>query len=180
MAISFNELPKSKNESNETIVEPGTYVATIKSAEMKQGASGEYCNLCLTLFDKRNKELINVFDIISESPKQLLRYKLQRLLTAIGIADTLINTSFELADIAKILPNKKVIVDIKTEEAKGKYSARSVVDVFKDQIYYSPSETAKLSEIIAPTKGKVENDDFPFELEDNIIQATDAKDVQSY
>lgn len=187
--ISFDKLPNSKHtttSNKEFVVPAGLYKAKIKSAEIINGPNGEYCNLCLTLFDKAGKEIMFVYDIIKDVDKPLLQYKLQRLLVAVGLAKQLIGKTFELKDIAKVLPNKEVLVDIKTEDAKNGYSARSIVDIFKAEIYYPVSEAAKLFAQTSTEKEPTSEDgaELPFDLSDNTIedtiQADDAKDADLY
>ena len=76
MAINFDALPNSKPFSNP---EPGTYYATIDTAEMKQGkdlSKPPYLNLKYKLKDQTGKSAGVIFDIIAESEHNLMQYKL--------------------------------------------------------------------------------------------------------
>ena len=123
--INFSSLPTNKPNS---LPESGTYYATIDSAEMKQSKDPTkpmYLNMGLALKDKYGKSCGKIFDILAESDKELIQYKIARFLIALGL-DKL--GSFELADLVKVIKNKQLIVDVKQEEAKDGYPAKAVVD----------------------------------------------------
>ncbi len=141
MAINFDALPNSKPFSNP---EPGTYYATIDTAEMKQGkdlSKPPYLNLKYKLKDQTGKSAGVIFDIIAESEHNLMQYKLKRFLLAIGVN---FNGAFELRDLAKLCPGKEIIVDIKIEAGQDGRPDRAVVDVMKDEIYYNISEASEI------------------------------------
>lgn len=175
--INFNSLPTDKPNS---LPETGTYYATIDSAEMKQGKDPlkpPYLNICLALRDKQGKNCGKIFDIIAESDKELIQYKIARFLIALDLAKL---GSFELQDLVKIIKNKQLIVDVKQEEAKDGYAAKAVVDVFSGSIYYPLSDASTIfgTDVVpkteeSKTKLKVVDDDS---LE---INASDAADVHT-
>ena len=180
MAINFNSLPTNKPVN---LPETGTYYATIDIAEMKQGqdtTKPQYLNICLGLKDKMGKSCGKIYDILSESDKELVQYKLARFLTALNLTNL---GTFELADLVKIIKNKQLIVDVKQEEAKDGYAAKSVVDVFKNGIYYPMSEASAIFGTVAPeTKKKSASEEFFEGLnddEDLTISASDAADVHA-
>lgn len=139
--INFNSLPADKPAS---LPENGTYYATIDSAEMKKGkdtTKPAYLNISLLLKNKEGKSCGKIFDIISESDKELVQYKLARFIKALGLEQLGV---FELADLVKIVKNKQLIVDVKQEEAQNGYPAKAVVDVFAGEIYYPISEAKEI------------------------------------
>jgi hypothetical protein len=169
MAINFNSLPIDKPNA---LPENGTYYATIESAEMKQGkdpTKPQYLNIALALKDKNGKACGKVFDILSESDKELVQYKLARFLIALDLAKLGV---FELVDLVKIIKNKQLIVDIKQEEARDGYPAKAVVDVFAGSIYYPISDATVLFGKEAPKAAEQTNNDDIL-----TINASDAADV---
>ena len=139
--ISFNSLPTDKPNN---LPESGTYYATIDSAEMKQGkdpTKPPYLNIGLALRDKQGKSCGKIFDIIAESDKELIQYKIARFLISLDLAKL---GTFELQDLVKIVKNKQLIVDVKQEEPKDGYPAKAVVDVFSGSIYYPLSDASTL------------------------------------
>lgn len=169
MAINFNSLPIDKPNA---LPENGTYYATIESAEMKQGkdpTKPPYLNIALALKDKNGKACGKVFDILSESDKELVQYKLARFLIALDLAKLGV---FELVDLVKIIKNKQLIVDIKQEEARDGYPAKAVVDVFAGSIYYPISDATVLFGKEAPKAAEQTNNDDIL-----TINASDAADV---
>lgn len=177
MAINFSSLPTNKPNA---LPDNGTYYATIESAEMKQGkdpTKPPYLNIALALKDKNGKSCGKIFDILSESDKELVQYKVARFLIALGLAKL---GTFELADLVKIIKNKELIVDVKQEEAKDGYPAKAVVDVFAGSIYYPMSDasiifgtSASKQETTKSTNTQTVDDDI---LE---INASDAADVHA-
>lgn len=144
MAINFNSLPSNKPTA---LPANGSYYATIDSAEMKQGhdtTKPPYLNLALSLCDKNGKSCGKIYDILSESDKELVQYKLARFIIALDLANRLGQGQFELADLAKIVKGKRLIVDIKQEPANNGYPTKAVVDVFSGNIYYPLSEAATI------------------------------------
>ena len=177
MAINFNSLPTSKPVN---LPESGTYYATIESAEMKQSkdpTKPQYLNICLALKDKTGRACGKIFDIISESDKELVQYKIARFLIALDLAKL---GSFELADLVKIIKNKQLIVDVKQEEAKDGYPAKAVVDVFAGSIYYPISEATTIFGTAAPEAASTPVSGIEVIDDDNLtINASDAADVHT-
>ena len=138
MAISFDDLPNNKPVNT---INKGTYYATIESAEMRQPKDPTkplYLNLLLALKDSSGKSAGKIYDIITESDKPLLKYKLARFIKALRLENTL--TTFELSDLCKIIKNKELIVDVVPEKKDNEETGRSIVDVFTNEIYYQISE----------------------------------------
>ena len=142
MAISFDDLPN--NKPNNTIAK-GSYYATIDIAEMRQPKDPTkplYLNLLLALKDGSGKFVGKIYDIITESDKPLLKYKLARFIKALKLEDTL--TTFELSDLCKIVKDKELIVDVVPEKKDNEETGRTVVDVFTNEIYYPISEAKEI------------------------------------
>ena len=140
MTINFDALPS--NAPN-MLPPKGTYIALIEKAEMKQGKDGTkppYLNLQLALRTPENKNVGKIFDIISESSHELVKFKIKRFVLSLGLDFS--GISFELADVAKIAVGKQIIVDI-THDEKGT-SPKATVDVFKNEIYYHISEATNI------------------------------------
>lgn len=142
--INFDALPNTKPN---VLPEPGCYYAIIEKAEMKENkdpAKLPYLHLVFAIQDKNGKSCGKVFDIISESDHDLVRYKIQRFITALELP---ITGNFELKDLPKIIVGKKLLVDISNDDPKKKdpnspYPIKAVVDMFSGQIFYPLSEAA--------------------------------------
>lgn len=140
MGINFNELPDNKPVS---LPDKGTYIATIEKAEMKQGQDASkppYLNLLLALQTPDGKPAGKIYDIISESAHELVRFKVKRFVMATEIP---IVGNFELRDLVKVLPNKQLIVDVTHEEKDGR-QPKGIVDIFAGGIYYPMSQRAEV------------------------------------
>lgn len=161
MSISFDDLPTSRPTQ---VIPKGTYYATIESAEMKQPkdiTKPLYLNMLLSLRTPEGKAVGRVYDVLAESDKELVKFKLARFITALGL-NTVLTGSFELSDLCKIIKNKELLVDIIPEKQDGKETGRTVVDALSGGIYYPVSEA---SEIFKTTPTTV-----------NLINASDAAD----
>ena len=134
--INFNELPS--NNPGGGIVPKGTYIATIEVAEMKQGKDASkppYLNLRFALTNKDGKGFGKLYDILTNSDHEVVRYKLRRFIEALEIP---FEGEFTLADLTKIIKDKKLIVDITHDTRSEPHKA--VVDVFTNEIFYPMSE----------------------------------------
>lgn len=177
MAINFNSLPTDKPNA---LPDNGTYYATIESAEMKQGkdpTKPPYLNIALALKDKNGRACGKIFDILSESDKELVQYKLARFVLALGLEKL---GTFELIDLVKIIKNKQLIVDVKQEEAKDGYPAKAVVDVFAGSIYYPINDAAIIFGTATPKSEPKSTDVQVVDDDDTLtINASDAADVHT-
>ena len=172
--INFNSLPINKPNS---LPEPGAYYATIENAEMRNSSDPSkpaYLSLRLALADKNGRSCGNVYDILSESNKDLVRYKLSRFLISLNLTNL---GNFELVDLIKIIKGKKLIVDVKQEDANNGYPAKAVVDAFRGEIYYPLSDA---NVVFGTTTDTIKiSDDNPFKDDDDlVINASDAVDVR--
>lgn len=168
MAINYDSLPSSKPNS---YVPAGFYKATIIKAEMKrsQNTGNEYLSIQYDLTNDAGQSG-KLFDILMESEKEFLRYKLQRFLTALNLNLT---GAFELKDLCKLINNKKLIVDVQVED-DDKYGKRNTVNSFEHEIYYAPSEWASLTGVAEMSAIDAVEDPEP-------INASDAADAdESY
>lgn len=167
MAINYDSLPSVKPQNT---VPAGFYQATIIKAEMRKSKNtgNDYLSI---QYDLNNGAGITgkLYDILMESEKEFLRYKLQRFLTALQL--NLVGT-FELKDLCKLVNGKKLIVDITVEDSdRGK---QNVINSFEHEIYYPINEWASLT---AETSGNILD-----AVEDNApntapINAADALDT---
>lgn len=133
MAINFDELP----QSNPFVIPNDIYKAKIIEAAMKQGkdaAKPPYLNLKYGLFTADGKSAGSIYDIISESDSSVVKYKTGRFLRACGIP---LVGSMELSDIAKLVLNKEIVVDISTKAGEGE---RPQIDLFAREAYYTIEE----------------------------------------
>ena len=104
MAISFQP---TEAKSPSQLPEPGYYYGKIIEASMKQPkdvTKNEYLNVCYELYDANKNKCGRIYDIIAESDKPFMQYKLQRFGQALG----LVGKSLELKDLAKIIVNKVI------------------------------------------------------------------------
>ena len=139
MAINYDELPQERPTGG--LLEAGKYKADILKAEMKRSQAGaEYMALTFDLTGSEG-EKGKLWDTFFDSDKELPRYKLQRLITALNLNLTGL---FELKDLCKIVAGKQIIVDVGVDE-KNERGPRNTVDVFKGEIYYPISEWASLT-----------------------------------
>lgn len=129
--INFDSLPTSKPD---VTIPAGRYNAIVETAEMKPSKDPSkpmYLSIRFGILDKGGNRIGGVYDIISESEASLVRYKLQRFITALELP----LKSFELKDLTKIVVGKKLEVDLKIEQNEG-YAPRTVVDALTNEIYY--------------------------------------------
>jgi hypothetical protein len=143
MGINFAELPKDNPFS---IPAPGLYIAKITKAvsqQPKDTSKPEYLALTYALTDENGKPAGNLFDNFFESDSDVPKYKLGRFLTAAGIPLTGV---MEFKDLAKILPNRTLVVDVKNvpDDYKGNGAMKAEVDLFAREAYYPVSEFASL------------------------------------
>ncbi len=140
MGIAFDKLPINKplSETREALLLPkDRYSFIIKKADKMTSASSgtEYLRVILECNEGPHKGA-TVYDNLSMSEKQLAQYKLLRFITGAGLAESLRNQTFELEDIAKIVPDTILEADVTVEEAKGNYPAKNIIDCFAGEIYY--------------------------------------------
>lgn len=146
MGIIFDKLPMSKpkqDQKEQTLLPKGRYTFIVKKASVLMSAAGtEYLRVILECTNPEHKG-VTVYDNISMSEKQLAQYKLMRFITGTGLADSLRNQTFELEDIAKVVPDTVLDADITIEEAKNNYPEKNIVDCFAGEIYYPKNEVGK-------------------------------------
>ena len=159
MPINFDKLP---DNSPSMLPEKGTYFATIEQAAMKavkDATSGkpDYLNLKLSLKNKEGKAVGTIWDMITESDHDLLRYKLKRFIQALELP---ITGSFELKDLAKVVQGKSLIVDVTHDTRDKDRPAKAVVDIFTNEVFYPLTDASIIFE------GITEDDDLPFSIDE--------------
>jgi hypothetical protein len=140
MSINFDSLPQ---DNPYALPAPGLYKAKIVEAEMRAAksknddgsAKPDYLNLKLMLFDKSGKSHGAIYDIISESDKNAVKYKTGRFIRACSIPLT---GSMELKDLAKIVRNKDIVVDVIHDKKSD--PPRAQVSLFGNECYYTLAE----------------------------------------
>ena len=146
MAINFQ--PTEAKAPNQ-LPEPGYYYGKILEATMKQPkdvTKQPYLNITYELLDDMKNKAGRLYDIIAESDKPFMIYKLQRFGQALG----LVGKSLELTDLSKIIVGKVIIFRVKIEESDG-YAPKAVVDIGDEGIYYNKSEATHFFEpAVAP------------------------------
>lgn len=150
MAINFDKLPQ---DNPFALPDPGVYKAKIVEAEMKSPKNDptkpDYLNLKYTLFDRNNKNCGSIYDILSESDSSVVQYKISRFVRACGIPLT---GSMELKDLAKIVKNKEIVVDV-THDKKSD-QPRAQVDLFSREGYYMASEFEEIYLLVHPEEAE--------------------------
>lgn len=170
MAINYDSLPSVKPQS--TLPE-GFYKAKIAKAEMKvsNNTGNSYLSIQYDLSNDKG-QTGKLFDMLMESEKEFLRYKLQRFINALQLN---LAGTFELKDLCKLINGKQLIVDVGTED-NDRYGKRNVINSFGHEIYYPVSEWASLTSVSSDPLSAVE-DDVPAPSDaDAPIQAADALD----
>ena len=138
MAINFNALPSDKPAG--FVIPKGQYKAVVEKAEMKKPkgevVKPDYLNLQFALSDLQTGAPVGkLYDILSESDSEYVMYKIGRFMKALNIN---LGMSFELKDLAKIVANKTLVVDVTVDEKSE--PKRNQVDIFSGGIYYSLEE----------------------------------------
>jgi len=168
MAINFNELPTTRTS---LVLPKGFYKATIINAEMKisKNTGNDYLSLTCDLIGT-NGETGKYYDMLMESDKELIRYKLSRFIQALHLN---LNGTFELRDLCKLIKGKKFVVDLTIDDKAEK--PRNTVNVFEHELYYAINEWASLSGApeSAVTTPTPTDEDAP-------IAAADAEDSDIY
>ena len=149
MAIRFDQLPQEKPGG--AVPERGRYRIKIEKAGMQANKTDatkpQYLAMTLALLAKEDGTPATgkIFDNLTESDSDFVRYKLKRFIEALKIPVT---TSIELKDIAKIVQGKELYADITVDEKAT--PPRGVVDIFSDEIFYPLDDTAADAPINAP------------------------------
>lgn len=129
--IHFNNLPDS-GSSNTLIT--GKHKVKVTKAEMKQPKDlnkPEYLNVTLAIYDDSNNQIGTIWDILSESDKALVQYKLKRFILGFNIP---ITGDFELRDLAKVVVGREAYAEL-TIQTSDTYPDKTVVDATKNEIY---------------------------------------------
>ena len=151
MAISFDSLP---NAPQANLIPAGAYIATIEKAAMKQPKDDKkppYLNLQLDIKDAEGKSYGKLFDIITESESEYMRYKLRCFIQAI---DVNLGAVFELRDLTKVCVGKKCEVTVTVDEKST--PPRSQINMFAADMY------KRISNVVDPFA----DTDVPFTMGD--------------
>ena len=135
MAISF-QATEAKSPSQ--LPEPGYYYGKIIEAVMRQPkdiTKNEYLNVTYELYDANKNKAGRMYDMVAESDKPFMIYKLQRFGQALG----LVGKSLELKDLTKIIVGKVIIFRVKIEKNE-QFGDRAIVDIGDEGIYYAKNE----------------------------------------
>jgi hypothetical protein len=143
--INFSELPI---ENPFALPKPGVYKARITEAAMKekQDGSGEYLNMKFALTDAYGVSAGTIYDIVSESTSDVVKYKLGRLIRACALPLT---GAMELKDLGKVITNRDIVVDVKIDK-DNKGNDKAVVDLFSREAYYLPEEFDEIYTLLHP------------------------------
>lgn len=143
--INFDSLPGGK--PGFSVIPKGKYLATITKAEMRTPKSNPqakmYLSLTYAIKDESGKGFGNIFDMISESESDYIRYKLKRFIEALKLP---ITQTFELKDLTKIVSNKSFWVDLMVDEKSD--PPKTVVDIFSGEIFYPLEQNSPQQEPI--------------------------------
>lgn len=163
MAISFSQTPLTNPY---TIAKPGYYRFTITGAEMRQGkdmAKPPYLNMTYALVDAKGNKAGNVFDRVFDSDKPAVLFKMNRLNLALGLG---LNTAVELKDLAKIVINRRGVVEI-VNNHDNRYPddpsrMQAEVAMFGSDIFWPEAEYASLIGVTEESVAAPDSDDPPF------------------
>lgn len=159
MALNFDSMPQSRSEvgggGEANLLEKGTYQFTTKNAAMQKGPNSTYLQVELHTTRPNGSNCI-VYDKFFESDKPLPQYKIRQFLVATGC---MMQGSFELADLVKIVNNKTINAAIKIEKSEG-YAPKNVVDVFDDDIYTAIKGTAAAKR----AEAQIADEECPFSV----------------
>jgi hypothetical protein len=147
MAINFDALPQSNPFGTPN---PGLYLAKIEEARMKQGKDTKkppYLNVKYSLTKHNGESGGTLYDIISESDSQVVQYKLGRFLRACNIP---LQGTMELKDIAKLVQNKTIVVDVALDDKAER--PRAQVDLFSNEAYYQAGEFEEIYRLLHPSE----------------------------
>lgn len=145
MAINFEALPQQNPYG---VPAANIYLAKIVEAKMKQGkdtTKPPYLNIKYALTKHDGTSGGTLYDMLSESESEVVMFKIGRFLRACGIP---LQGSMELKDIAKLIQNKTIVVDVKVETKDD--IARAQVDLFTREAYYTAEEFEEIYELVHP------------------------------
>lgn len=153
MSISFDNLPNSIPSGDFPLIPKGKYKATIEKAEMKQPKDESrppYLSIVWNVFDKDGKSLGKLFDNLTESDSDYVRFKIRSFIEAI---DVNLGKTFELRDLTKVSVGKTCIVSITVDDKSNQ--PKNQVNIFDNPPY---------AKVLAPAMNTpVEDDGIPFD-----------------
>lgn len=167
MAIQMDKVPDANPFS---LPAEGYYKFTVTKAEMKQGkdpAKPPYLNMTLSLVNAAGQKCGNLFDMLTESDKPAILFKIGQFIKAVGVN---LGASFELKDLAKVIPGRHGVVEIehrKDKDQQGREVIRAQVKLFGSECYWPIGAFEELVQGAAPAA--VEESPFEFSDEDTPV-----------
>ena len=179
MAIDFDRLPTSSPGG--AMPDAGYHRFEIANAEMRMAKNAlpgakPYLNLTLHLFDADGNRSGTLFDRLTESTSEYIRFKIKRLILAVGLD---LKGSVELKDLAKLLPKRRGMLEVEHSKDKNNPErAQAQVRLFGSDCYWAESEfeslTGKPAKSSAQTAAPADEDvPFDFDPADSDVPAAD-------
>ena len=166
--FKYSDFPESNPAKTPT---PGTYYAVITGAEVResQNTFKLYLNIAYTLFDKMGNNRGIMYDVLTDSDKEIPRYKLKRFIDAIGAE---FKEEFDFTDLKNAAESKAIILTAKISKTSD--TPRLEVDVFKDDIYYPLSDSMKMLGVDVPAEVLTARDNSEME---EVVEMIDDSDM---
>ena len=154
MSINFDQLP---TENPFAATAPGIYKAKIIEASMAKNKTDAskppYLSMKYALTKADGTSGGALYDSLSESDSSVVQYKIGRFLLACNIP--LVGV-MELSDIAKLVLNKEIVVDVTQnykDQKEGK-PAKGQVDLFSHEAYYPIDQFAEVYALVNAGSGE--------------------------
>ena len=166
MAISMDKVPDSNPFS---LPDEGFYKFTVIKAEMKQGqdlAKPPYLNLTLSLVNAAGQKCGNLFDMLSESDKPAILYKIGQFMKAVKVN---LGPVVELKNLAKVIPGKQGVLEVehrKDKDRNDREIVRAQVKLFGSECYWPLESWDELITGSATEETPVAAGDVPFNFSD--------------
>lgn len=138
--MNFNNLATSKfnGKGNFKTPEAGVYHARVEKCEIKTAKSGnEYLSVRMSMTDKGLAKCGSCFDMLMDSDKPFLQYKVRRFLEAIGVP---VAGEMSLKDLGVIAEGCELTLWVQQEEWNGQ---TRVVPNLRDAEGYYPADKFK-------------------------------------
>lgn len=168
MSISFDNLPNSIPGGDFPLIPKGKYKATIEKAEMKQPKDEQrppYLSLVWNVFDENGKSLGKLFDNLTESDSDYVRFKIRSFIEAI---DVNLGKTFELRDLTKVSVGKTCIISITIDDRGNQ--PKNQINIFDNPPYARVLEAKK--------NDFIQDDDIPFDTAE--AEPSSANSKESY
>lgn len=135
--INYSDLPDKRPMD----LKVGKYYAVITNVELResQRTFNKYLNLTYTLIDEYGNNLGFMYDIFTESKKELSLFKLKKFIDALNIE---IENDFDIEFLLDKVRYKALIVE--TKMVKNSEVPRLEVNVFKGDVFYNISKAQEI------------------------------------